>query len=201
MRRTLVVALPALAAALLTACASPPAPPRTYVALLENADGSTGRVVYNSPRGDATLSRAREAVALDDPARSFTLDEAQLQRDAGAAMAAQPLPARSFVLYFEAGDTQINAASRALLPQILQEVQRRPVPELSIIGHTDTVGSSEQNSALALRRAELVAQLLQEAASAARHVETTSHGEHNLLVPTADETPEPRNRRVEVTVR
>lgn len=201
MQRTLIAALPVLATALLGACTTPPAPPRTYVALLANADGSTGRVVYNSPQGEATLSRAREAVALDNPAKPFTLDEAQLQRDAGAALAAQPLPARTFVLYFEAGDTQINAASRALLPQILEEVRRRPVPELAIIGHTDTVGTSEQNSALALRRAELVAQLLQEAAGAARHVETTSHGEHNLLVSTPDETPEPRNRRVEVTVR
>ena len=29
----------------------------------------------------------------------------------------------------------------------------------------------------------------------------TSHGEADLLVPTPDETPEPRNRRVEIAVR
>jgi len=28
-----------------------------------------------------------------------------------------------------------------------------------------------------------------------------SHGKRNLLVPTPDETPEPRNRRVEITIR
>jgi outer membrane protein OmpA-like peptidoglycan-associated protein len=32
-------------------------------------------------------------------------------------------------------------------------------------------------------------------------VEVTSHGEADLLVPTADETFEPRNRRVEISVR
>jgi outer membrane protein OmpA-like peptidoglycan-associated protein len=32
-------------------------------------------------------------------------------------------------------------------------------------------------------------------------LEITSHGEANLLVPTADNVSEPRNRRVEVTVR
>jgi outer membrane protein OmpA-like peptidoglycan-associated protein len=32
-------------------------------------------------------------------------------------------------------------------------------------------------------------------------VEVTSHGETDLLVKTPDETPEPRNRRVEIAVR
>ena len=32
-------------------------------------------------------------------------------------------------------------------------------------------------------------------------LQVTSHGEKNLLVSTPDETEEPRNRRVEVTVR
>jgi outer membrane protein OmpA-like peptidoglycan-associated protein len=32
-------------------------------------------------------------------------------------------------------------------------------------------------------------------------IQVTSHGEENPLVPTEDEVAEPRNRRVEVTVR
>jgi outer membrane protein OmpA-like peptidoglycan-associated protein len=32
-------------------------------------------------------------------------------------------------------------------------------------------------------------------------IEVTSHGEGDLLVRTADETPEPRNRRVEISVK
>lgn len=191
-----------LVAALLAGCAAPTAgPPRAYLALLENADGSTGRVHYESTQGAATLERPRDAVALDGPPNVFQVSAAQLQRDAGAAMAAQPMPPRVFLLYFDAGTAQMSRASQALLPEILTEVQRRPVAELSIVGHTDTVGSAAQNAALALRRAEQVGQMLQDAAAAARQVEIDSHGEHNLLVPTPDETDEPRNRRVEVTVR
>lgn len=194
-----VVAL--LAAALLAGCAAPPDPPSTYVALLDNTDGSVGRVVYDGPQGTTTLNQPRQAVALSGSAEPFTVSAEKLQRDAGAAIAAQPRAPRIFLLYFEAGDAQINPASQALLPEILAEVKSRPVPELSIVGHTDTVGSAEQNAALSLRRAELVGQLLKDAALAAQQVEITSHGEHNLLVPTPDETAEPRNRRVEVTVR
>ncbi len=200
-RSRLATAVACAAAALLAGCATPPAPPSTYVALLENVDGSVGRVVYDSPRGTTTLDQPRQAVALAGPGETFTVSAEQLQRDAGAAIAAQPRAPRIFLLYFEAGDAQINPASQALLPQILAEVKDRPVPELAIVGHTDTVGSAEQNATLSLRRAELVAQLLKDAASLSRQVEVTSHGEHNLLVPTPDETAEPRNRRVEVTVR
>lgn len=192
-----------LAAALLAACATPPppAPPRAYVALLENADGSTGRVVYAGPAGAAELDQPREAVALDGPATTFTVSAEQLQRDAGAALAAQPCAPRVFVLYFDAGNAQMTPASQALLADILADVKGRAAPDMSIIGHTDTVGSAAQNAALSLRRAEQVGQMLQEAISAAQHVDITSHGETNLLVPTPDETAEPRNRRVEVTVR
>lgn len=202
MRRASSAAL--LGALLLAGCAAappPPAPQRAYVALLANADGSTGRVVYSGSGGTAELTQAREAVALDGPATRFTLSAERLQRDLGAAIAAQPQPPRVFVLYFNVGDAQITPASQSLLPEILAEVRQRPAPDLSIVGHTDTVGSAELNAALSLRRAEQVAQLLREATAAAIEVEITSHGEHNLLVPTPDETAEPRNRRVEVTVR
>jgi peptidoglycan-associated lipoprotein len=169
--------------------------------LLDNADGSTGRVVYSGPGGTTELRQAREAVALNGPATPVLLSAEQLQRDAGAAMAAQPLQPRVFVLYFDAGTSQMNAASRALLPDILSEVKRRPAPDLSIVGHTDTVGAADRNVQLALRRAEQVAQLLREANALAQQVEVTSHGESNLLVATPDETAEALNRRVEVTVR
>lgn len=191
-----------LLAAALAGCATPPPPPpTTYVVLLPNADGSTGQVVYSGPQGTARLNEPNEAVALQGPATTYQLGAEQMHRDAGAALAAQPIAPRTFVLYFDAGDAQITKASEALLPQILQEVRSRPSPDMAIVGHTDTVGRSEQNAALSLRRAEQVAQLLQEARAAAVAVEITSHGEQNPLVTTPDETPEPRNRRVEVTVR
>jgi outer membrane protein OmpA-like peptidoglycan-associated protein len=43
--------------------------------------------------------------------------------------------------------------------------------------------------------------LLVDAGVAAALIEATSHGETDLLIKTADEVFEPRNRRVEVTVR
>jgi outer membrane protein OmpA-like peptidoglycan-associated protein len=73
--------------------------------------------------------------------------------------------------------------------------------DVSIIGHTDTQGKADANTALALRRAEAVETLLKSQGMQASAVLVESHGESNLLVPTPDETPEPRNRRVEIVIR
>ena len=52
-----------------------------------------------------------------------------------------------------------------------------------------------------LRRAQAVAALLTKEGIDPSILEITSHGKDNPLVPTADQVFEPRNRRVEVTVR
>mgnify|MGYP001265817970 CR=1 FL=1 len=196
------------AAALLASCAAPPpppaapeAPPRDYVVLLENADGSTGRVVYTADQGTVELAQARQAVALRGPATPSTVDAGQLERDIGAAVAAQPRAPRTFIFYFDANNARINQASEALIPEVLEEVRSRPSADVSITGHTDTAGDAQRNEILSLRRAEYVAGRLKSATTSALAVEVTSHGERNLLVPTADGVDEPRNRRVEVVVR
>ncbi len=208
--RTAVRTAPLLAALLMAACAAPPAPPppqlppeppRSYVALLANDDGSTGKVVYTGPQGAVELTQPRQAAALQGSATAFIVGDQQLQRDAGAAISAQPRQPRIFIINFEAGTTRITAQSQALLPQVVQEVRSRPGADLSIIGHTDTKGGAALNVTLSMRRAEQVAQLLKDASSAAAATEIGSHGEGNLLVPTPDDTNEPRNRRVEITVR
>ena len=57
------------------------------------------------------------------------------------------------------------------------------------------------NLALGLRRAMRVRNILVEAGLPAATVDVTSHGEADQLVKTRDNTPEPRNRRVGITVR
>jgi outer membrane protein OmpA-like peptidoglycan-associated protein len=69
------------------------------------------------------------------------------------------------------------------------------------IGHTDTTGTSAKNLELGLRRANAVRAILIDAGLAPAAVSVRSHGEAALLVHTADNVFEPRNRRVEITVR
>jgi OOP family OmpA-OmpF porin len=84
---------------------------------------------------------------------------------------------------------------------IYQQILGRQNVEIIIVGHTDTAASSSYNNALSLRRAEKVKQNLINAGVPAEIIQTQGMGETNLLVPTADNTPEPENRRVEISVR
>ena len=95
----------------------------------------------------------------------------------------------------------LTEESRALLPQILQSVQGRRGVEVAVVGHTDTSGTAESNYELGLKRAETTRGILIDAGFDPALIEVTSHGEGNALVKTPDETLEPRNRRVEITVR
>ena len=61
--------------------------------------------------------------------------------------------------------------------------------------------SKIDNEDLGLLRARAIARQLQENGLQALELVVTSHGEGNLLVKTPDNTPEPANRRVEITVR
>lgn len=73
--------------------------------------------------------------------------------------------------------------------------------KISVAGHTDRSGSDGYNDALALRRAEAVAQLLNSQGASSANLEVSSYGEREPKVPTADGERSPQNRRVEITVK
>lgn len=194
---------PALLAGLLAACAAPPPPPqaRSYITLLPSPDGSVGQVLVKGRGGEQRITQARFAAPLDGSRPAAAVDEVQFQRDFAAAIAARPALPQHFFLHFENGDVRLTPESLALLPLILAAARQRSNADMSIIGHSDTVGPAERNVVLSLKRAQMVADMLKSRGLRVDALTVESHGERNLLIPTPDETPEPRNRRVEVTIR
>ena len=84
---------------------------------------------------------------------------------------------------------------------MLETIKERLSTDVSVVGHADREGDPKWNYTLSRRRAETVSVLLKDMGVNPEHMEITSHGEENPLVPTADNVAEPRNRRVEVIVR
>jgi outer membrane protein OmpA-like peptidoglycan-associated protein len=140
-------------------------------------------------------------VAGQAPGQVVEIGESEVQRLFGAALAAQPPAPVHFILYFRFDSEELTDESRALVTKVLQAVKTYPAPRVNVSGHTDTTGSIESNVELGLRRANMVRGLLITAGLDADAIDATSHGEATLLVSTADEVIEPRNRRVEITVR
>lgn len=197
--------------ALLAGCATPPPPPvapaqppppRSYVVLMEDLDGRVGSVVVRSGEATVVLERRLQAAELrPDSPRRFEPAPGQIERDFAAAIGARAQPAEIFRLYFATSAAKLAPESERVVDEILDAVRRRPAPDVSIIGHTDTVGEDAANERLGLQRAQWVARLLRQRGLEVVELTVASHGERDPLVPTPDATDEPRNRRVEVIVR
>jgi len=173
--------------------------------LVPQADGSTGAIQVMNAAGTQTIDRPNQAVRVGGagsvPEAPAPLAAAQIDRTWGRAMQAAPRAPRRFLLYFQFGTDKLTPESETALPQILATIREYPAAEVTVIGHTDRVGTDESNLALGRERAEAIHTRLVAIGIPPNMVDATSHGEKNPLVPTADEVPEPRNRRVEVMVR
>jgi OOP family OmpA-OmpF porin len=174
------------------------------VLLPDDESGTTGRASVTNASGAVDLTEARastSAAAGQAPDAVRILTEAEVERTFGPALAALPPAPVRFTLFYKFDSDELTDESSALLPRILEAVRQRPSPDVIIIGHTDTTGTAVNNSALGMKRAVAIRNRLIAEGLDGSFVEATSHGEADLLVPTADNVAEPRNRRVEITVR
>ena len=162
-----------------------------------------GRAIVSNPHGRVELAEAGAGARISSGAapEPTTLDEGDIQRLFGAALASLPPAPQHFVLYFRFESEELTDESRRLVQDVLKAVKRRSEPDVTAIGHTDTTGTPASNIELGLRRAKAVQTMLVDAGLASASIAVTSHGEGELLVRTADGFLEARNRRVEITVR
>lgn len=173
------------------------------VILLPEDDGKTG-VVTVGEGADAVVLDAPLATARVNDAGKITKEvstKAAVKNIFGPALSAEPPKPKKVTLYFETGSTQVTTGSRADLEAILAEAVARQAVEVEVTGHTDTVGTTEDNDRLSLDRATAVRNMLIQRGVTTNFIRAVGRGERDLLVPTADNTQNPRNRRVEIIVR
>ena len=177
-----------------------PTAPKETVVVLPSADGHIGTVVVQ--RGDSrqVLDKPYAASRSDD-AKVEQLSAAEVKQEFGATLQALPARPSSFTVYFITGTDELTAESKADLQNILAALKDRPLPDVQVIGHTDTVGDLLGNDRLSAQRAETVKSFLVQIGIPAERITTAGRGEREPLVRTPDETDEPRNRRVEINVR
>jgi outer membrane protein OmpA-like peptidoglycan-associated protein len=205
-RRSFV--LPVALLLLAASCATPPKPTPTtshdVIVLLPDDQGKTGAIVVSSAGVERRLDRPRQTVTVEagsPPGLPTVMPGQEVVAIAGPALAALPKPPARFILYFEHDSVDLTVESQALLHRVIDTIRDRAPVDVSVVGHTDTVGKKEYNYALSLKRARAVASILQGKGIDPSVLDITSHGKDNPLVPTGDQVSEPRNRRVEITVR
>jgi outer membrane protein OmpA-like peptidoglycan-associated protein len=200
MRPTLASFILKAGVLLLAACG-----PGNLVVLIPDPDGAVGGVRVSNSAGSVEITAPHHAAVVKDettaPSALADLSAEEVAKLFSEALAIRPMPPVHFLLYFELDSIELKPDSLNQIPDVMAAIRDRASRHISIVGHTDTLGEKIDNLDLSQRRALAVRDLLIRNGIPDRFIDTTSHGEKNLLIKTGDNVAEPRNRRVEVVVR
>ncbi len=180
------------------------AQPTSTVVLLPDADGGIGMVDVRTVNARQVLTShfASARVTSRGSIVSDTRDAERMRELYARTLTALPRAPATYVLMFEFGSgADMVPEFKPIFEQLRQDLASYPAAEITVIGHTDSVGSLEDNDKLSIERAESVRKLLIEAGLPPSIITVEGRGERQLAVPTADEVPLPENRRVEINLR
>lgn len=197
--RLMPLVLSMLTVLLLSACGKS----RNVVLLLPDPDGHVGSVVVTNDQGSQTLTQAGTATRIAPkaaPSPVEVLSAGEQEQLFGPALRALPTRPVRYVLYFESDGVQLTPESKALLPKVLATSRERQSRYIAVVGHASKAGDEGYNIELSRKRAEAVRKLLVKDGLPLEAFEVTSHGSANPLVHSANPH-EPKNRRVEITIR
>jgi outer membrane protein OmpA-like peptidoglycan-associated protein len=144
---------------------------------------------------DDDLDEALDAPPIERLERGYSLDEIRDNYELRARVRRIDLD----TINFESGSWEVGPDQEFKLERIarsmLRVIDRNPNAVFLIEGHTDAVGSEEDNLSLSDRRAQAVAEVLSERFDVpAENLVTQGYGEQFLKIDT--QGPERRNRRV-----
>ena len=170
--------------------------------VLPHEDGSVGGIEIDDGHTKVVLDKAFSATRTGAAkAQAFDINETEVHKVFAAALASQPIPPKSFTLYFQQGSTDLVESSKPEILKVFSDIERRKAAEVLVIGHTDSVGSVSANDELGLMRAKSVLDFLIEKGIQRDAIQAAGRGERELLVKTGDAVPNTKNRRVEINIR
>jgi OmpA-OmpF porin, OOP family len=171
-------------------------------------DEAVSTIVSN--RGVRPAECAKAQAMWDQYLESLTATSgACLNTDDALAMLQEALAAcrgvsGDFVVYFGFGRSDLTAAGREVIAEVVEALKSYSAPLVSVVGHTDTVASVAFNQRLSERRADTVANAILARSSAEGltppTITTAGRSELDLAVPTADNVREARNRRATIAI-
>jgi outer membrane protein OmpA-like peptidoglycan-associated protein len=171
-------------------------------AVLPNPDGGSGAITVDDGQKSMLLDKPYAASQImKGSAEPMAMDETQVQQIFGAALAARPIAPNHFRLYFENDSDTMTSDSEQQYRSVFDDIKKRPVYEVEVVGHTDTTGELKHNQELSLTRAGAIREKLIHDGLDPKSISIAGRGPLDLRVKTGPNVPEPLNRRVEITVR
>ncbi len=103
-----------------------------------------------------------------------------------------------FIIFFGFNKCNITSEADGVLSQAASTAKSTGAASISIVGHTDTSGSSKYNQKLSVCRADAAKSNLVGKGVPEGSIAATGKGETELMVQTGDNVKEPQNRRATV---
>ena len=114
-----------------------------------------------------------------------------------------PWPKKTFVLqdmHFATAQTTILPSSQRALDLLYELLDENPNLYIRIVGHTDDVGSEQDNKLLSEGRDNSIQLEMVKRGIASKRIQTMGKGELEPLVPNTSEANRQKNRRVEIEI-
>ncbi len=177
---------------------------KTTVVLADN--GKThNAIIVKTKKGSVTLDKVGSYVDLKSkdkaPSKIKTMSKEQMQKKFKDVINSAPAKPISYMLYFKPNSLELTEQSKQLLKKVLKSIKDRTPCMVDIIGHTDTVGSNKINIKTSLNRAKYIASIIKEMNIKVVSLSVKGYGEEDLLVKTANNVSNEKNRNVEIFIK
>ncbi|MDX5417938.1 MAG: OmpA family protein [Hymenobacteraceae bacterium] len=103
-------------------------------------------------------------------------------------------------LFFDTGQYKLERKSKTELDKLITFMSQNPGVKIEISGHTDDIGSDQDNKVLSERRARSVADYLRSNGVPKDRITHIGHGESKPVKPNTSEENRSQNRRIEMRV-
>jgi outer membrane protein OmpA-like peptidoglycan-associated protein len=100
-----------------------------------------------------------------------------------------------YTVYFDFDSWTLSAEDLTVITNVINTARAGGQSRITVVGHTDTVGSADFNQRLSVRRANVVVEALVDMGARREAIQASGVGKTDLAVQTPDQTREPKNRR------
>lgn len=174
------------------------------VVLIPDPDGRVGRVTVSAAGSTQELTQpksySRVRTSSAPPSAPAEISDQDIAETWGEALGAMPPRPQTILLYFRTGTSDLRDESVPEIPRIAALLQEWESPHVMVVGHADGTGADAVNIIVSRERAAVVRDMLVDMGVPQDNIEVSSHGKRNPLIAVPDGVPEPRNRRVSVTI-
>lgn len=167
---------------------------------LQQATQQAQQAAQAAQQAQAELAKAREEIAAKDAEARRLRRETEL-----AKLAATRAEQRGFIvtlpgIFFDTGKAQLKPGARNTLQKIADVLKADPTIQMSVEGHTDSVGKPEKNLELSEKRANAVRDFLVGAGVPADKISAVGKGEADPVATNKTAAGRQQNRRVELII-